>query len=123
MRLIFVPAFDLDVFRCQSAEGDDKGTCQTGIRDQWNVEVDRTASNRVVVVQLIFRQVLWNVDNQIDLLLLDVIQRIGLLFLIGPMQNGRMDTVQLEEFSSTLGCEDVVSATLKRFGCREHIHL
>ena len=39
------------------------------------------------------------------------------------MQNGRMDTVQFEECSSTLGCEDVVSATLKRFGCREHIHL
>ena len=115
-RLIFVPAFDLDISRSQSAEGNDKGTCQSGIRDQRNVEVDCTASDRVVVVQLILRQVFRDVNHQIDLLLLDVVQRVGLLFLIGPVQNRRMNAIQFEELSGTLGCEDVVSAVLQSFG-------
>ena len=75
--LVFVPALDLDVLLVELAERRDKGARQSSVRDERNVEVDRAAANRVVVAELGLRQVLRDIDHQIDLLLLDVGQRVG----------------------------------------------
>lgn len=81
--LVFVPALDLDVLLVELAERRDKGARQSGVRDERNVEVDRAAANRVVVAELGLRQVLRDVDYQIDLLLLDGRSACWLLALVG----------------------------------------
>lgn len=51
--LVFLPAFDLQIFRFELAEGHHEHIGQVGIGDQWYVEVDRRAADGVIVVKLI----------------------------------------------------------------------
>ena len=68
--LIFLPSLDLDVSLLHVAECLDEGTCQTGVRHQRNVMVDRGATDLVTVGQLTSGLVLRDIDNQIYLMFL-----------------------------------------------------
>ena len=66
--LVLIPALDLDVVDGHRAECADEGCGQTGIRDERDVEVYGCTTDIVSVGQLLVREVLRNVDHQVELL-------------------------------------------------------
>ena len=82
--LILIPALDLDVVDRHCAECTDEGCCQTRICDQRNVVVNGCTANVVSVCELLVREVLRDVDHQVELLVCEHLHR--LLVLAGKLR-------------------------------------
>ena len=49
--LILLPALDVEFVELHGAESVDEGGCQTGVGDEWYVEVDGCTANLISVAQ------------------------------------------------------------------------
>jgi hypothetical protein len=72
--MVFTPAQYLDIIYGNLTESVDESRCQTSICQQGYVEIDGSPTDLVAVGQLSFRQVLGNIDDQIDFFVSDHLQ-------------------------------------------------
>jgi hypothetical protein len=84
---ILIPAFDGNILFAHFAKCQDKSAGQPGIGYQRDIVVHRGPPDQIIVVQLIFGQILGDIDDQVDLFILQIINGIGALLFIGPGQN------------------------------------
>ena len=128
--LILIPALDLDVVDRHRAECTDEGCCQTGIRDERNVVVDRCTTNVVSVCKLSCREVLRDVHHEVDLLVCKHIHRLSvlagklrILCLCWPDHALCRDTVLIKVFCSSLCSVEVVSSFVEKLAGIEKVCL
>ena len=100
---VFIPALNFQVINIILTECVNKGAGQAGIRDQGYIIIYGASSDPVIVIKFILAMMLGNVDHKINFLLLDVINGIGLLIFIGPIQNGRIDAVLAVKIMGAFG--------------------
>ena len=101
-RLILVPALNLQILHLQRAEGLNKRLRQPRIRQQGHTKIHGRAADFVVVIQLAFRQVFGDINDQVNFLLLQIRQHVGLLQIIGPEEQAAGDAVFGEEMVRAL---------------------
>ena len=76
---IFLPALDFDIIHCQCTECMDKGTCQTCIRNQRNIQINRCPANFIPIRQFPCGKVARDIHYQVNLLLMQHLKRLGFL--------------------------------------------
>ena len=81
---IFAPASDGYVVRTHGAECADESTGQTGIGQQWNIQVYGSAADTVAVTQFACSQILRDIHHHVNLLSVQHLQRLRLTCLAGP---------------------------------------
>ena len=91
LSLVFVPGFNINIIKCHRAESIDESTCQAAIRNQWHIKVNRSTPNFITISQFMHRQVLLNINDQINLSLVQQIQSLWLLSRFRWPVNPRID--------------------------------
>ena len=122
LSLVFVPGFNINIIKCHRAESIDESTCQAAIRNQWHIKVNRSTPNFITISQFMHRQVLLNINDQINLSLVQQIQSLWLLSLFRWPVNPRIGyTILFEELTGATSGIEFIAMCNQLFGSIKHI--
>ena len=82
--------------------GVDKGAGQTGVRDQWNVMIDRRTADLIAIGQLTFAMIFRDIYYQFESVIAEHIHDVQITFLIRPANGGCLDSIIVQELGGSV---------------------
>ena len=117
--LVFAPGFDAQFLQAYPGHVIDEPFGKLQVSYQGDVEVHSLSSQHIIIGEFFFIEAFGNIDDQVQLQLLDVGQRIGLFFLERPGKDLRRNAVILHKIGRPPGGKKLEPKVYEPFCLRQ----